>query len=157
MSRVDHFIIRQKVEKLEAITGYETTNKYDVFDKEGQQIFTVVEDTATFTRLLCCGPCRSFNMFISDMQGQKVMQLVKPFSQQVKVTGTGSVGSETVMGCVIGDEWSCLPKFMIKNEFGKTILIVDGPCAALGCCSCGGDFNFTLTSPDNGQEVFINL
>ena len=145
LDRLDHFIIKQKkVERLEAVT---------VFDKEGQQIFGVSEETATFTRLLCCGSCRSFNMIISDMQGQEVMHLlVKPFNMEVEVTGSG-----TVMGSVVNhDKCLCLPKLQVKNEFEETVLTVDVPCSALPCCSVDRDIDFTLTSQDTGLEVFID-
>ena len=72
MDRVDHIVIKQKMV---------TANKYDVFDKAGQQMFTVVEDKAiSYCNRMCCGSSRSFNMIISDMQGQEVMHLVKPFN-----------------------------------------------------------------------------
>ena len=92
-------------------------------------------------------------MNISDMQGQEVMHLENPFNcctgNELKVTGSDS---QTVIGSV-KEQWhwcSCTSKFLIKNEFGETVLSV--------ALSGGrGDIGFTLSSQETGLEVFIDI
>ena len=139
LDRVDHFVIKQKM-----VTVYQ----YDVFDKSGQQMFTVVEDKAiSCCNRFCCGSSRSFNMIISDMQGQEVMHLVKPFNCHTQVlVVTGSDG-ETAIGSVDRKWWSCGPKFLIKDELEETVHTVARPFSVL---RWRGDIDFTLTSQDIG-------
>ena len=133
MDKTELFIIKQRV-------GWFTGRvKYSVFDNTGKQIFTVVEDTKQGRT--CCGLLRTCNMIISDMQGQEVMHLVKPFNcctRELEVTGSDS---QTVMGSIT-EQWtwtSCSSKFLIKNEFGDTVL-------TLGKNGCCGDIDFTFSS-----------
>ena len=85
MDKTDLFIIKKQ--KVGWFTG---RVKCSVFDNTGKQIFTVVEDTKQDRT--CCGLLRtSYNMIISDMQGQEVMHLVKPFNcctWELEVTGS---------------------------------------------------------------------
>ena len=66
---------------MEAVTGFETANKYKVFNSMGQQVYYAKEDTDCLTRQ-CCGPIRPFDMKISDLQGQEVLHLTRPLRCQ---------------------------------------------------------------------------
>ena len=52
-------IVKQKVEMLEAFTGFETKNKYTVKNSMGQDVYKAKEDTDCCTRNIC-GPQRPF-------------------------------------------------------------------------------------------------
>ena len=54
-------IVKQKVEFLEAFTGFETKNKYTVKNSMGQDVYKAKEDTDCCTRNIC-GPQRPFGM-----------------------------------------------------------------------------------------------
>ena len=54
-------IVKQKVEMLEAFTGFETKNKYTVKNSMGQDVYKAKEDTDCCTRNIC-GPQRPFGM-----------------------------------------------------------------------------------------------
>ena len=70
---VDQLLIKQKVEVLEVVTGFETANKYEVLNSMGQhvgelliendiftgkfQVYAAKEDSDCCTRM-CCGPNR---------------------------------------------------------------------------------------------------
>ena len=45
LNQVNQLLIKQKVEVLEAITGYETENQYDVLNSMGQNIYKVFLST----------------------------------------------------------------------------------------------------------------
>ena len=73
LTMVDQLLIKQKVEILEAVTGFETANKYEVLNSMGQnvgkpssyqhnylvnlQVYKAKEDSDCCTRN-CCGPGR---------------------------------------------------------------------------------------------------
>ena len=67
---LDNLIIKQKVEMMEALSGCETVNHYQVFDPSGKEVFTAVEDTSCCTRC-CCGNNTPFQMIITDNQGSR--------------------------------------------------------------------------------------
>ena len=46
LASVNQLVIKQKVEILEAVIGFETQNKYTVFNTMGQQVFKAKEDTS---------------------------------------------------------------------------------------------------------------
>ena len=73
---VDQLLIEPKVELMEAITGFESANKYKVLNSLGQDVFSAKEDTDCCTRQ-CCGPSRPFEMNILDNQQQEVLHLVR--------------------------------------------------------------------------------
>ena len=148
LANVDHLMIKQEVEVLEVITGFETVNKYTVFDQTGQKIFSAVEDSSLCSRL-CLGSLRSFSMIISDTQGQEVVHLVRPFNccmQELEVQSPPG----TVIGYVKEPRFCTLyPEFIIQDELGETILTVAGPLCA---SKCFGDVDFVVR--DSGHEVF---
>ena len=82
LTMVDQLLVKQKVEILEAFTGFETANKYKVFNSLAQQVYYAKEDTDCCTRQ-CCGPARPFDMNITDMQGQEVIHLNRPLRSEL--------------------------------------------------------------------------
>ena len=77
LAQVNQLIIKQKVEILEAVIGFETQNKYTVFNSMGQQVFKAKEDTNCINRQ-CCGPARPFDMKLTDNHGNEVIHLDRP-------------------------------------------------------------------------------
>ena len=57
--QIDQLIVKQKVEMLEAFTGFETKNKYTVKNSMGQDVYKAKEDTDCCTRNIC-GPQRPY-------------------------------------------------------------------------------------------------
>ncbi|OWA53015.1 putative Phospholipid scramblase 1 [Hypsibius exemplaris] len=45
LTTLNHLLISQKVELLEAFTGFDTNNKYVILNEQGQQVYYAVEDT----------------------------------------------------------------------------------------------------------------
>ena len=76
LAQVDHLLVKQQVEMLEAFTGWESANKYRVFNSLGQDVFYAMEDNDCCTRM-CCGPGRPFEMNIVDNLGKEVIHLSK--------------------------------------------------------------------------------
>ena len=81
LAMVDHLLIKQKVELLEAFTGWESKNKYQITNTLGQDVFFAKEDSGCLTRM-CCGPGRPFEMEIVDNSGREIIHLVRPLRCQ---------------------------------------------------------------------------
>jgi len=160
LTQVDHLIVKGKVELLEAFTGFESANKYKIYNSLGQEVYYAKEDTDCCTRQVC-GPGRPFLMNITDTRGQEVIRLDRPLR-----CGNGclplpcclqEIEVQSPPGTLIGtvqQEWSfCNPKFVIKNEAGeaifRTVMEVCGGACTGWCCS---DAELPLITMD-GQEV----
>jgi len=155
LAMVDQLLIKQKVEILEAFTGFESANQYKVLNSLGQEVFSAKEDTDCCTRQ-CCGPTRPFEMKIKDNQGQEVLHLNRPLRcqsccfpcclQELEVHSPPG----TIIGTV-EQQWSIFyPKFIVKDERGEPILKLEGPFCGCECCS---DVDFVVTSVANDQEI----
>lgn len=155
LTMIDQLLVHQKVELLEAFTGFETANKYSIKNSLGQKIYYAVEDSDCLTRN-CCGPRRPFDMKILDNYQNEVIHLSRPLRcdscwfpcclQSVEVTSPPG----TLVGTV-EQEWSiCCPTYAIKNAGGETVLRIEGPFCTMSLC---GDVEFQIMSADGGTQV----
>jgi len=156
LAQVNQLIIKQKVEILEAVIGFETQNKYTVFNSMGQQVFKAKEDTNCINRQ-CCGPARPFDMKLTDNHGNEVIHLDRPLRcstccfpcclQKMEV--------QSPPGTVIGtleQDWSILhPKYTIRDERGNPVLKIQGPICTWSCF--GSDVEFKVLTPDGEREI----
>ena len=78
LAGVNQIVVRQKVELLEAFTGFETHNKYMIYDVEGRPMFKAEEEN-DFCTLCCCGPERPFEMAFKDEMEHEGIHLTRPF------------------------------------------------------------------------------
>jgi len=144
--------VQQKVELLEAFTGFETANKYQIKNSLGQNVYFAVEDTDCCTRQ-CCGPIRAFDMKILDNNQQEIIHLERPFRctscwfpcclQEMEISSPpgNKIGK-------IKQKWDpFFPKFEIEDDDDHTILKIEGP-----FCTCGfGDVEFKVLSKDDKE------
>ncbi|XP_068626328.1 phospholipid scramblase 2 isoform X1 [Battus philenor] len=155
LSMIDQLLMHQKVELLEAFTGFETNNKYTVKNNVGQKVYYAVEDNDCCTRN-CCGPMRPFEMKIMDNFQNEVIHLHRPLAcdscccpcwlQSMEVTAPPG----TVIGS-IEQEWSIFqPSYVIKNAAGDVVLRIKGPCCTFSIC---GDVEFHVYSKDGETKV----
>lgn len=155
LTMIDQLLVHQKVELLEALTGFETCNKFTIKNSSGQKVYHAVEDSDCLTRN-CCGPMRPFDMKILDNFKQEVIHLNRPLAcdscffpcclQSMEVSSPPG----TVVGS-IEQEWSILtPQFRIKNAAGDVVLRIEGPFCTFSIC---GDVEFKVMSKDGGTQV----
>lgn len=154
LATLDQLLIKQKVEVLELMTGFETANKYNVLNSLGQQIYKAKEDTDCCTRQMC-GPGRPFEMIIKDNEEREVIHLNRPLRcqaccfpcclQELEVSSPPG----TIVG-TIEQQWSIYPRFTVKDQDGNVILKIKGPLCPISCC---GDVDFKVLSSDGGTEV----
>ncbi|TKC35456.1 hypothetical protein EI555_013562 [Monodon monoceros] len=152
---IDQLLIHQQIELLEALTGFETCNKYEIKNSLGQRIYFAAEDTDCCTRN-CCGPSRPFTMRILDNMGREVITLERPLRctsccfpcclQEIEIQAPPGVP----VGYVTQTWHPCLPKFTLQNERREDVLRLTGPCIV---CSCCADVDFEIKSLDDKYVV----
>jgi len=156
LAMVDQLVVKQKVELLEAFTGFETANKYKVFNSMGQLVYDAKEQTDCCTRQVC-GPGRPFDMSITDHQGMEVIHLERPLRCQLcccpcclqELDVSSSQGGPCGK---VEQQWTLIyPKFVIKDATGEPVLRIEGPLCPISCC--GSDVEFKVVSVQTGGEV----
>ncbi|XP_077327279.1 phospholipid scramblase 2-like isoform X1 [Lithobates pipiens] len=146
LSQIDQILIHQKTELLEAITGFETCNQYELRNIMGQRIFSVQERSTVCARC-CCGSLRPLNLHVCDYTGREVIHFVRPLRcssccfpcclQELEVQ---SPPGQTI-GYVAQTWHPFLPKYSLMTESREPVLKVVGPCLMSSCC---GDINFQV-------------
>ncbi|KAF2897511.1 hypothetical protein ILUMI_08667 [Ignelater luminosus] len=155
LTMIDHLLVQQRVELLQAISGFETENKYTVHNSLGQKVYYATEMSDSRLRNWC-GSLRPFEIKVLDNFGNQVMNLKRPLAckwccfpcclQSLEV----SAPPGNVVG-VIEQEWGILyPKFSIKNPSGDVVLRIEGPMLTMACCS---DVDFKVLSVDGSNQV----
>nr|XP_004663655.2 phospholipid scramblase 2-like [Jaculus jaculus] len=152
---IDQILIYQQTELLEAVTGFESANKYKIENSHGQKVYYAVEYTNFCTRN-CCGAYRPFTMRIFDNVGQEVITLKRPLRcssccfpcclQKIEIQAPPGVP----IGFVSQTCHPCLPKFTVQNGNREEVLKIIGPFIL---CSCGADIDFEITSLDEQTVV----
>uniref|UniRef100_A0A1I8GS27 Cadherin domain-containing protein n=1 Tax=Macrostomum lignano TaxID=282301 RepID=A0A1I8GS27_9PLAT len=103
----------------------------------------------------CCGPQRSFELFVEDYQGNEVLRISRPYKcvccHQVCSCANccfDEVSVESPPGCYIGRVvqayGGCRPVYQIKDEADATVLVAEGPIYTKCYCP-GDDIPFTNT------------
>ncbi|PAA47373.1 hypothetical protein BOX15_Mlig010494g1 [Macrostomum lignano] len=157
------FKVKQQVEMLEALTGFETNNKYDIKDSEGKKVYKAKEHSGVCSRM-CLGSQRPFRIEIEEKDSDKIVMEVK---RDYKYSCIGQcfsccdcckdcVTCEAPPGNVIGfvkQEYNaCNANFSIRDANGDVMLLIEGPCFC-GCRCPGQKYKFRLLSADGSQEV----
>lgn len=171
--RLDKILVKQKKEFIEVLTGWETNNKYEILNSQGQKIFYAAEDTNPCMRI-CCGPQRGFTIHIVNNNNQEVLRISREFkccagccwcagccsccAHVVEV----SLPSGEIIGYIKqgGSCWSAHYKILDENM--NQILKIKGPCCICDgpCCPC--DNNFQLVNNDGAavgrvQKVYSGI
>lgn len=157
LTTIDQLLVKQKVELLEAFTGFETNNKFTIKNSLGQKVYWAVEENDCCTRN-CCGPSRPFDMKVMDTYRNTVIQLHRPLacskccfpcclqSMEVEAPPGNRIGS-------VQQEWSLFcPTFAIQNANGDTVMRVEGPFCTFSMC---GDVEFQVSEQRLACEIGI--
>ncbi|XP_006813280.1 phospholipid scramblase 2-like [Saccoglossus kowalevskii] len=163
LTQIDQLLIHQQVELLEAITGWETKNKYQIKNSVGQQIYFAREETGLCMRL-CCGPARGFQIHITDNAGNEVIRVVREFKCCAGCCWCANsdccafeLRVEAPIGNIVGyvrQTQSCwIGHFDIMNAERETVLKIKGPCCVCQTICCTADLNFMVYSRDMDNEI----
>ena len=156
LMQVDQLLVHQQVELLEAFTGFETSNKYEIKNSLGQVMYFAMEDSDCCTRN-CCGPERPFDMRILDNSQREVIHLERPLrcSSSCCICCLQEITIFSPPGCVIGGVKQecdlCYPKFEVCNEQGECVLKIEGPCVTCNFCNDVEFLVLTLTGQVIGK------
>jgi len=152
-SMLTHLIVKQRVEVLEALTGYEQENKYDIFNTFGQYIFTAKESSDCCQRQ-CCGPKRKFDMKFLNQYNQEVIHFRRPFAYMFcnccclsELTVEAPVGK--VIGRVKQLPGGCQMRLRVECPVGTHVATVNCPCACK--CFCFGDVPYPITDTQDNK------
>ncbi|XP_063305894.1 phospholipid scramblase 1-like [Pelobates fuscus] len=146
LDQIDQILIHQKTELLEAITGFETCNQYELRNSMGQRVFSVRERSSLCARW-CCGSLRPLTLQVFDSSGREVIHFIRPlkcasccFSCCLQEMEVQSPPGHTI-GYVAQSWHPFVPKYTLLTETREPVLKVVGPCIMSNCC---GDVNFQV-------------
>jgi len=148
---LDGLFVKQNLEMLQIITGWETNNSYDVLTRQGQFLFKALENTDECSRM-CGGSRRGFDIEIRDFFGREIIHLSREFICCCCVPQSLQVQSPP--GCVLGtveqQRGCCCNTFDIRDANGNC-LVLEGP-TSVACTCFGLDVDFMLKAND-GQVI----
>lgn len=149
--------IKQRIEKLELITGFETKNKYGVYNEQ-EEIY-VAQEYSVLLRRICLGKYRSMEIVVEDLTGREALRLQRNvpltaflcpfvFPETFEVfTSREKIGSV--------EKFSALRQvFEIKDETGHRVLKIKGSWS-FWCGSCFQNLHYKIYSCKTGEEVGI--
>ena len=163
---MDSIQVKQEIELLEIITGFETNNRYKIYgalklqkaDAETEakmEELTATEDTPVITR--CgCGDCRPATIILTNSFDQKILTMQRNLRMQACcfpccLQKMDVFGPQDEFLGSINQMWSLLrPNLRVKGEDGKMLFKIRGP-----NCPCGKvSFNiYSEESPGKKVEV----
>lgn len=162
LAGLDQIIIKQKIEALEVLTGFETRNRYAVMNNQGQQIFFVQEESSLCER--CFFPQnRGFQLHVTDNNSMEVMQFSREFKCCTGCCWCGegccsmTINVESPVGRLIGkiqtgnSKWKHHSK--IYDAADNHMFTIWGPCCPCQAVCCPDDINFPITDPSLNTRV----
>lgn len=162
LTQLDQLIIKQQVELLEVLTGWEQRNKYRILNNVGQQTYFALEESSCFQRQ-CCGPGRGFNIRITDNLNREVIVVERPFKCCAGCCWCGDTeccsmlinikdGTGQILGHVKQRTSGWKPHYMIYDSQMTEIGRIRGPCCICSCPCCG-DIPFPITDPGETTQI----
>lgn len=76
---METYVIRQRKEWTEILTGFETKNKYAIQNEQGQDLFFAAEVGGSLAGRFFLQAMRAWTIRILDPQGQTVLEVRRPF------------------------------------------------------------------------------
>ncbi|KAJ7324811.1 hypothetical protein JRQ81_017831 [Phrynocephalus forsythii] len=159
LTQLDQIIVEQQMDLLEALSRYETLNRYEIKNSQGHRVYFAAEENDEYS-LQCHGTLRGFVIKLFDSTNQPVMQFSRECQcsicccpcicclQELEVQAP--LG--TVIGYVKQTFHPCLPKFDLQNENRKSLLKLEGPCVP---CQCYQDVHFEVKTLHESPAIGI--
>ena len=141
LSPEGRFVVRQKVERLEAITGIETRNRYEVLTPDGRAVALAYEESGTMSRLFL-ETHRPLTLHIADLNGQDILVASRGFFLFFMHLRVHDADGRAIGG--IRRKWGFLKRRMvIEDSAGNPVAEVSGSVFR----------RYTFTIRQNGQEI----
>lgn len=161
LTQIDQLVCCQQVELVEAITGFQTKNRFRILNSMGQQVYFAKEESTCAQRQFC-GPSRGFEFNITDNNGQNVLKLIRKFkccggccwcadrdSCAYELEVLSPVTGDT-LGYVRQAKYCCDPRIHILSAERTVVGIIKGQCCMCHCPKCK-DIEFPLYTPDGSM------
>lgn len=163
LAQIDQLLIQQQVEIAEALTGFETKNKYVIKNIIGQQVYFAAEESDCCGRFFC-GPRRGFVIHIIDNFAQEVIRVTREFKCCAGHSWCAcclccamEIRIEAPVGQVCGfarQLQSCIkPCYSIMDADQKEVLYVEGPLCRCQTICCSDDLDFKVYTADRSQKI----
>ncbi|PAA47779.1 hypothetical protein BOX15_Mlig026026g3 [Macrostomum lignano] len=162
LAALEKIQVKQKVELIEAVTGFETNNEYEIKDGAGVTFLRAKESTGLCGRM-CCGAHRAFTINITDPNGRNVIRVVRDYKcffigqccsccSCCRDSVTVEAPQGNIVGFVLQQCSACNANFTIRDSHGMVVLHLKGPCYC-GCRCPGQKYTFRMMSSDETHEV----
>ena len=121
-------VVAQSVELMEVFSDYETANQYTVYDDHGEMVlFAAEEDGGCWTHIVrqVLSTARPLVMYVTDANGDLVLQLNKPFAlyfHKMEVLD----GEGELLGTIEREFALVKRKYTLRAANGEVIYEVDG-------------------------------
>ncbi len=79
LTSLDSFVVRQKKEWGEILSGFETINKYEITDTTGRRLYVAVEESGSLLARWFLRALRPFTVTVSIEGGAVVIRVKRPF------------------------------------------------------------------------------
>ena len=125
LNQTQRLFVKQHVEMMEAITGWEGANQYTVLDQAGNPMYHCQEESGACMRQ-CCKSNRSFQLHVNDMNNNPVLLIDRPFRfywQEILVSDVShGHGMDSIVLGTIQRSWSCCSRdFNVINAQGQKL------------------------------------
>ena len=129
LDRTQRLFVKQHVEMMEAITGWEQANEYTVLDQGGNMLYHCQEESGACMRQ-CCKSNRSFKLHVRDHNNDPVLLIDRPyrfFWQELLVTdvsgasGASDFTSPPVLGTIQRSFTCCSRTFNVIDASGRKL------------------------------------
>jgi len=157
---LDHIWVKELPQLIDQIVDFETNQKYQCLNNQGQQVYWSAENTPMCTRQ-CCGSQRPFHIDVHDPTGKIAMKFDRPLRCNsifcccfpINCCCLQNVTVTDMTGGLIGNvvqKVSFRPCFDMVDASGKVLCSVVGP-FMVNCCTCFSDVVFNIFLPGNKQ------
>jgi len=135
-------LVRQQIEMLEAFTGFDTNNRYEVLDMAGRRIYLAAEQSFCCVRW-CYGVRRPWTIIVLNNQGGMCLRIKKKCTccfclccgcccNEIQI----HTATDIYLGKVTQDCCECCcPHFTVWDGEGNKALTIKGPCNCCMCCT----------------------
>lgn len=162
LAGLDKIIIKQKIELFEVLTGFETRNRYAVYNSDMQQIFFIQEESSLCER--CFFPMnRGFQLHMTDNNSQEICRITRDFKCCLGCCWCAdgccmsTINVEAPVGRLIGkiktgnSKWKFHTK--VYDVADNHMFTSWGPCCPCQTVCCPEDIDFPLTDPSLTTRV----
>ncbi|XP_035704931.1 phospholipid scramblase 1 [Folsomia candida] len=130
---LSQIFVRQQIDVLEVLVGFEQSNRYVFFAPNGQMVYIGDEESNCCARQYC-GSARGFVLHIRDPNGFGIL-LDRPLqccltSMSVFAISTGQLLGTIQQQCVLCSG----ARFNVNDEMGNVVFIIKAPCCTTACC-----------------------